>query len=59
MELSILVEQINKHPSCTYKVIDRSTIPFNESVTFPFQSVINSYKLVHPDKQLKFTFTLL
>lgn len=57
--LKILIEEVVKHPAGTRKVVDRSSLEFNDSIIFPFQQIVDSYKIVHPTKQLVFTFTLL
>lgn len=59
MKLKILVEESCKHPAGKYNTLARSTLDYNEHVTFPFESIICSFKMLYPEKNLIFTFTIL
>lgn len=57
--LKIEVEELCKHPANTRRVILRNTITFNENVSFPFDTIIKSIRLIFPNKQLIFNFTII
>lgn len=57
--LKVEIEELCKHPANTRRVILRNTIEYNENVSFPFESIIKSMRIIFPNKQLIFNFTIL
>ena len=59
MKLKVHIEEMCKHPAGKTVTLARSSLDFNENVTFPFESLISSFKLLYPDKHLIFNFTII
>lgn len=59
MLLKVHVEEVLKHPANKTATICRSSLEFNDSVKFPFENIIQSFKTLYPNKQLVINFTVL
>ena len=42
-----------------FKLLLRNSIPYSDSLLFPFQEVVSSLKYIYPNKKLCFTFTII
>ena len=59
MELKIEVYELAKHPASARKELLRNTIPFNDSVVFPFNDVLSSLKTIYSNKHILVNFTII
>ena len=58
-QLKVIIEEALKHPSGEYRTICRSSLEFNDSVHFPFENIMSSFRTLYPTKNLIFTFTII
>lgn len=57
--LKILIEESHKHPAGKLTTLCRTSIEFNDSVQFPFENIMSSFRTLYPTKQLIFNFTII
>lgn len=59
LTLQIQISESLKHPAGNVKTICRTSLEFNDSVQFPFENIMQSFRTLYPTKHLIFQFTII
>ena len=57
--LKFEIEEVVKYPVGSRRVLCRNTLEYNENVTFPYEQVMNVFRMLYPTKELVFNFIFI